>query len=273
MLIYNIQKDPLMIIVLVVGLAGTEDSLYVKDIINEVDKNIMIFCIRGYETLENKFHKLFIKNDSDQIGIIMSWLRKIYVNKIIIGVGVSLGGSLVLRHQSKGIDTFDRACMISTSLWYEHAIQTMHDTIKGTITNKLIALWQFRCLFWNTHYLSDKLSWKDYIDLFVCGDLLEQDKILCKYYQMNYREYIDSLDMRHLTKKIPCVDYLISINDPMFSKEHIEETKKVLKNSLFYYEISDIGSHTEFTRVKRNDYLIEFVNKTIEKATQRISKL
>lgn len=173
----------------------------------------------------------------------------------------------MLRHQALDTFQFDSVVIVSTSLWYEHAIKTMPSTYTGALVNKLLAWWQFEKLYFRENYLNvvSKPSFSEWLSLFLATDLLQQDKILCKYYGIPYKEYVSTLDIRSYCKTLDNVHYLISKNDPMFSQLHLQETMNTLKGSKFSYKIVNFGGHGDFTLKTSNDYLINYCEKVIRK--------
>lgn len=250
------------IIVLAVGLCGTEKSPYAEDIINTFSKDHCVITIRSLETSTNSTDtKFFVKND---ISHILNLFQIIPKNKEIIGVGVSMGGALLLQCIFKCSDniTIRKLFMISTSLYYEHAILTMNQTLYGLIASKMIISWQLLELWKNPNFLHkcDKMNYKNWFKLLFANNMLEQDKILCELYDLNYDQYIKSLDLRNIIKEVSKntnIYYLVSNNDPMFSKEHLELMKQATENCKnIISNFTDIGNHGEFTIFKRNDYMI-----------------
>lgn len=266
---YNLQNDPVSIVIIAIGLAGTENSPYFVDLVNNLDKKFMIIGVRGFETSSHSTdYKLFLKNDCSRIFRVMGWVYTMYPNKPKIGIGISIGGALILRHQSLNKYPFDKVIMASTSLWYEHAVKTMPETFTGFLANKVLTWWQFECLYFGSNYLTTIkhptiLQW---IRLLLANNLLQQDRVLCELYGINYKEYINDLDMRWMTHKVKNVNYLISTKDPMFSKSHLKITIDALKGSMFNYKIVKFGGHGDFTINKRNDYLVNYCNNVIKRA-------
>lgn len=265
---YNLQPDPASIVVIAIGLAGTEESPYFVDLISHLDRRSLIIGVRGSETCAHTFNrKIFLKNDSSRISATMRWVYAAYPTKPKIGIGMSLGGALVLRHQSLKLFPFDEIIMISTSLWYEHAIRTMPDSFKGILANRILSWWQFERLYFGKNYLTTtrRPTIQQWIRLLLSSNMLQQDKILCELYDMDYESYINDLDMRWMTKEVRSVNYLLSKRDPMFSGAHLKVTLDALEGSLFNYSVVQFGSHGEFTKNTRNDYLVEYCQTIIDK--------
>jgi len=286
--LYHAQSTPKAIVVIAIGLAGTEDSVYVADLIAQLPKCVMIVAVRGLETSSHTSHeKFFVKHDCSRITRTMHWLHDMYPDTPKLGVGISLGGALLLRHQAiastkmrpvataaatfssfeekaAGVATpvsFDALVIASTSLCYEHAINTMSDTFKGRIANKLITWWQFKCLFFGKNYLTTvkRPSIWQWTRLFFASNLLVQDRVLCELYGFEYETYIQGLDLRFTARMLENVHYLVSRRDPMFSAAHQTLTEEVLAGSRFQSEWTTFGGHGEFTSnpdAPRNDYLV-----------------
>lgn len=270
--VYNLQDEPVSIVVIAMGLAGTEHSAYFEDLVTHLDKRSLIIGVRGLETSSHTSHdKIFLKNDCSRISRVMRWVYAMYPNKSKIGIGMSLGGALILRHQSlKNRFAFDTVVMASTSLWYEHAVNTMPETCTGRLVSRLLTWWQFERLFFGKNYLTTVKhpTFRQWLALLGASTLLEQDKVLCDLYDMDYTEYIHDLDMRWMTKKVNDVHYLISKKDPLFSDSHLKVTMDALEGSLFTYEIVEFGGHGDFTIKTRNDYLIHYCQKVIDQARE-----
>jgi hypothetical protein len=259
--VHRFQTSPSIIVILVLGLCGTEDSPYCKDLISFLPPTITIITVTGPETsLNNPDQKLFMKNDLTRIVLAISLAKKICLKCPIIGIGMSIGGALLIQAKS----LFHGIIVISTSIWYEHALTTMPTSLKGWVANRLLVWWQFWALFWVPNFLHNKTTLWEWLCLFFSRSMLDQDKIICKKYGIDYKTYIQSLDLRNVLFHFPNVHFLFSNNDPMFSEDHLKETKEVLKNTLIKGHFTDVGSHGEFTVTKRNDFLIGYVNGCLE---------
>jgi hypothetical protein len=251
-----------MIVILVVGLCGTENSPYCKDLISFLPPTITIITVQGPETtLNNPEQKLFLKNDISRLLVAVMLAKKICLKCPIIGIGMSIGGALLMQCPKS---LFHGIIVISSSIWYEHALTTMPTSFKGWVANRLLVWWQFWALFWVPNFLHKKTTLWEWLCLFFSRSMLDQDKILCNKYKIDYEKYIKSLDLRISLFNSPQVHFLLSNNDPMFSKDHFKETKEVLKNTLIKVHFTDVGSHGEFTITRRNDFLIGYVNGCLE---------
>jgi len=269
---YNLQKDPESVVIVALGLAGTEQSPYFADLVAHLDKGSLIVGVRGLETSSHaSSSKFFLKNDCSRITRVMSWVYAMYPDTPKIGIGISLGGALILRHQSKKELLFDEIVMLSTSLWYEHAVHTMPESLMGRLANKVLTWWQFERLYFGDNYLTTvrRPTTRQWLRLLMANNLLQQDKVLCALYDMDYREYLDDLDMRWMTKQVHNVNYLISSKDPMFSKAHLHVTLNALEGSLFNYEVVSFGGHGNFTLKSRNDYMITYCQEVINRVRAR----
>lgn len=264
--IYRMQPKPAIIVVFALGLCGTESSPYAEDLIRYLPKNVLIITVRGEETSGNHEldTKFFLKNDCSRVLGACYLAKKICPDCPIIGLGISLGGALILQaHQTNGGSVFHGIVLVSTSLWYEHALKTMTSTLKGRVANRLIAWWQFRSLYWTPNFLhSGAMRFWDWFAFFSSSPL-DQDVILCKLYDMDYRAYLDSLDLRGHIQEHPRVYFLASYNDPMFSMEHMRETEVALKSSKVKYTLTEVGKHGDFTVEKRNDFLVQYVKECL----------
>lgn len=266
--IYRTQATPALVVVFALGLCSTEDSPYVEDLLRQLPKNVMIITVRGEETSghHEQHKKFFLKNDPSRVLAACVLAKKIAPTCPVVGLGMSLGGALILRAHQKTQGTLFRGIIIMcTSLWYENALQTMQSSLKGHIVNRLLVWWQFKSLFWTPNYLHHtSMRFWDWIKLFFASSMLEQDSVLCKAYGIDYREYLNSLDLRRLVRACPRVYYLASRNDPMFSAEHMRETEAALHGSSVNATLTTIGKHGEFSIDTRNDYLVDYVTKCID---------
>lgn len=274
--IFNPQPHPLAVVVVVLGLAGTEESPYFVDLVHGLDKRCIIIGVRGYETGIDTPHdtKLFLKNDMSRVERVAIWVKSMYPSTPLIGVGVSLGASLLLRYHVLSVQSvFNRIVLVSMSVWYEHGVSTMSNTWKGWLVSKLLVWWQFERLFWTKNYLTTvkRPTMCQWLRLLFATNLLVQDKILCdELYGMPLNDYLKSTDLRWATKSERCrnVHFLLSENDCMLSPAHQSLTRDVLLESTFSAaNIVKIGDHGEFTKEekerKRNDYLVEYCSKVI----------
>jgi hypothetical protein len=263
---YNLQPRPSCIVVIVLGLAGTENSVYLRDLVDGIDKSVIIISVRGFET-SHRAHdeKIFMKNNPVRIQRVMEWIRSVYSPGLAVyGIGISLGGALLLQHQACSPAKFDRIAMISATFWYEHAVQTM-----AWLPNRVLAWWQFVRLWYGNHVLTcgpehaRPSLWQWMRLLFACS-LLTQDRILCELYGADYREYLNSLDMRQMIQTTPRVYYLLSTRDMLCSPEHLRMIRDTLARGTCIATIVDFGGHGEFTlNGKRNDYLVEYCRRFI----------
>lgn len=277
-------------IVFALGLGSTEYSPYAIDIIHHLREKYNVISIRGQETIGNNFsqetignnfsqetinkshekiNKFFIKTDISRIINVVNNLDK---DDIVIGIGVSLGGALMMQAAKKLNDRFKKIIIISASFHYEHAIKTMNNSLLGYITNKIIVYWQFKCMYNNynfLHYLHDngQINFITWIQLFFSSNILEHDKLLCDLYNINYEEYIEQLDLRKIFDEIDIdIHYLVSYNDPMFSKEHFEHLENFIEEKNmpnFHSTFTHIGTHAYFTVKHQNDYLFEYLDNVI----------
>jgi hypothetical protein len=169
-------------------------------------------------------------------------------------------------HQKSKGAIFRGIVMVCTSLWYEHAVQTMAHTFKGRLANRLIIWWQFKSLYWTPNFLhsSGSVRFWHWIWMFFAPSLLDHDALLCKFYGIDYRAYLDSLDLRSHVQTSPSVYFLASYNDPMFSDEHMRETELALQKSNVKYKLTEFGSHGDFSIKTRNDYLVEYVTSCLD---------
>ena len=84
------------LIIVAVGLCGTENSVYAEDIIKSFQNEYNIIIVRGVEM--SNFHetsKFFVKNDTSHLQKICNLFIPLY--KESIGIGISLGGALMLQ--------------------------------------------------------------------------------------------------------------------------------------------------------------------------------
>jgi predicted alpha/beta-fold hydrolase len=266
--IYNLQKEPASVVVIAIGLVGTEQSPYFADLVTNLQQSSLILGVRGLETSSHTSdHKFFLKNDCSRITRVMAWVYAMYPETPKIGIGISLGGALILRHQSLNEFPFDEIVMASTSLWYDHAVRTMPESFMGRLANKVLTWWQFERLYFGDNYLTTvrRPTTRQWLRLLLANNLLQQDKVLCELYGIDYTEYITDLDMRRMTKEVRNVNYLISTKDPMFSKSHLKVTLDALAGSLFKYDVVDFGGHGDFTLGTSNDYLVNYCEKVISR--------
>jgi predicted alpha/beta-fold hydrolase len=264
--IYRMQETPVMIVILGLGLNGAEDSPYAVDLIRALPQNILIIAVRGVEACEGTVQeKFYVKSDYQRVLWACVLARRISTSCPLVGVGISLGGGLILQAHSAHPGLFHGVVMVSTSIWYEHALKTMCSTWQGWLANKVLIWWQFSSLFWKANYLHQdvNMTWLHWLRLFFASSMLSQDTILCERYGLDTREYINGLDLRKSVTSSPRVYFLASTNDPMFSPEHMRETRLALEGSSVKSVLTDVGSHGEFTKLKRNDYLIEYVTECL----------
>lgn len=276
--LFNLQSAPRAVVLIALGLGGTEDSAYFQDLVNGLPASCLIVGVRGYETsLNTRNEKFFVKNDSSRITQVMEWLCATYPSAAKIGIGVSLGGALILRHQASEHPElirlrFDEVITVSTSLWYEHAVKSMNETPWGYMAHNQLMLWQFERLFFGgPNYLTVtcKLAYSQWARMLFSRSMLDQDRMLCEFYNMDYESYILDLDIRLQAKRVRNLHYLISSLDPMFSPSHLAATKEFLGSaSNISHKIVDFGGHGWFTsarRAERNDYLLEYCSSIIDK--------
>lgn len=134
--IYRMQASPSAIVIMALGLCGSEDSTYAVDLIEQLPKTILIITVRGLETCEGGAnHKFFVKNDFTRILLACQLARQICPVSPIIGLGISLGGALLIQAHASHRSLFRGIIVVSTSLWYEDAVSTMSATWKGWISN------------------------------------------------------------------------------------------------------------------------------------------
>jgi len=266
--IFKFQSKPKCIVILALGLCGTEESPYCQDLLQGLPKEWMVVTVRGLETaLGGIPEKLFVKNNTDKIKNVYSVISNIFQEVPIYGVGVSMGGALLLQSCHKKEIDLKGLVMISTSLHYNHALTTMDKTWNGYIVKKIIAFWQFKRLWYHNNYLhhSGKMTTYIWLKLLFAFCMIKQDKILLGLYNINSKTYIDSLDLRKHLNSTKNIYYLLSINDQMFSPEHHNFTK----DTLFNYpnvksQLTDFGTHAEFSKEIRNDYLVKYVIDSIK---------
>ena len=258
---------------MILGLNGTErTSTYAIDVLNALPKDVLVITVRGREMCdEDERQKFYVKNDVSRVFYAYTLAKAINSSAPVIGLGFSLGGALLLQAQSK-YHCFRRVIVVSTSIWYKHALETMPSSSWwGWLANKILVWYQFKNLFWRPnflHHMEHKLTIYEWLRLFFASSMLDQDKILCSKYGMDYESYINSLDLRQSIRASSNVHYLVSSNDPLFSPEHIEETKKALENTSVDMHVTDFGTHVDFSKQSRNDYLISFILHCIEETPQ-----
>jgi alpha-beta hydrolase superfamily lysophospholipase len=251
------QAAPQLIVILALGLCGNEASSYAQDLITWLPKEFIIITVCGLESCDgnSSTEKFFLKNDCSRVVGAILLAKKINIKAPIVGVGVSLGGALLLQAHDKTKNMLRGIVLISTSIWYEHALNTM-----GWLASWILTWWQFKRLFFTPNFLHGKMSFMNWLSLLFASSMLEQDILMCRKYNMDYDEYIQSLDLRAMIRENINVFYLASVHDPLFSEEHMEETKRALKyTNVKTCIVEDFGSHGEFSKSERNDFLVEYV--------------
>ena len=108
---FRLQPNPVVVVILAMGLAGTEESPYCVDMLNKLPNTWTIVTVRGYECCHGGgTDKFFVKNDTTRIRSVYSTLKKVFPSKPIVGLGMSLGGALLLQSSFK--KEIDLDCLI-----------------------------------------------------------------------------------------------------------------------------------------------------------------
>ena len=168
---------------------------------------------------------------------------------------MSLGGALLLQSEYKKEIELNCLIMVCTSLHYEHALKTMYETWYGFFAIRVLVSWQFWSMFNNPNFLHNHPEVNSWIwaKLYFAANMLAHDKILSKLYDFDYRDYLDSLDLRKQITGVDNLHYLYSKKDPMFSPSHQKLTEDALKDiPNVHHEGTDFGFHGEFTKDTRN---------------------
>ena len=141
----------------------------------------------------------------------------------------------------------------------------MSSTFYGRLASKVLTWWQFERLYFGKNYLTTtkRPTFFQWLRLLFASNLLEQDRVLCELYDMNYKEYMKALDMRWTTKTVRQVNYLLSAKDILCSQAHLDILRAALEGSIFNYKIVHFGGHGEFTLKTRNDFLIQYCEMVI----------
>ena len=112
------QQSKTPLVLLIHGVSGSAQSVYVRGMIKglfEDGMGCVGISLRSAGNIHNKTAKAYHAGETEDLRAIVIALKRRFPNRPLIGVGFSLGGSILLNYLSKYND-FILGCAISTPI-------------------------------------------------------------------------------------------------------------------------------------------------------------